>query len=166
VRNAKLDGQTTVGDSGTELGRNVFSNYVNVLAGRSRRFAADLHGNVELAKGGWYELHLLRQPYLWPDDVTAAVTVPSGWRIAEVEGLNRDGARRATRHLELNTPTTLRIRIVPDVHAMNLWERLNAGHRSGLSWGWLGLAASCGVVVLVVSSRRRREALARSSSIA
>jgi hypothetical protein len=86
-----------------------------------------VEGEVALERGGWYEVSLPRQPQLNPDDVNVRIEVPRGWRIAEVDGLRRRGARSAARHLELTTPTSLRVRLVPDDDGRNLWERLNAG---------------------------------------
>jgi hypothetical protein len=127
VNGVTLDGGTVGVESGTELGRHVFSAEVSVLPQSARVLSADVQGEVTLERGGWYEVSLPRQPQLNPDDVNVSIEVPRGWRIAEVDGLRRRSARSAARHLELTTPTSLRVRLVPDDDGRNLWERLNAG---------------------------------------
>jgi hypothetical protein len=121
---ATLDGEPAGLEAATELGRNVFSSFVSVLAHDSRALAVDLRGTVELTADGWYRLDVVRQPGLHPDEVRVAIEVPRAWRIAEAEGLDVD-AGRATARMDLTKTTTLRIRV--ERAARPMWDRLVEG---------------------------------------
>jgi hypothetical protein len=123
---AKVEGQRVPASQGTELGTNVISTLVDVDAGRAKTLTVDLAGEVPMGDDGWYTLHLGHQPSLSPDRARVSVTVPEGWRIDKVSGgLVKVLNRRAARILQLDRPTTLRVRVVPD--ATSLWERLRTG---------------------------------------
>jgi hypothetical protein len=52
--------------------------------------------------------------------------VPAGWRIDRVSGgAAKSLDTQATRSLELDRPTRIRVHVVPD--RSNLWERLKRG---------------------------------------
>jgi UDP-N-acetylmuramyl pentapeptide phosphotransferase/UDP-N-acetylglucosamine-1-phosphate transferase len=110
---ASLDGAPTQLEAATELGRNVFSGYVGVPAGAARTLSVDMRGTVVLAPGGWYELDVVRQPTLWPDDVTVVVEVPDGWRITDAEGLELLSPRRAGAQVSLERTGRMRVRLEP-----------------------------------------------------
>ena len=54
-----------------------------------------MNGTVNLSADGWYRLDLHHQTSLAPDDVEVSITVPKGWRIAQVQGVQSDGSGRA-----------------------------------------------------------------------
>ena len=110
-RDPTLEGLPTALESGTELGRNVFSNFTSVPAGTSRALSMKLDGTIALAPGGWYTLDLPRQPTIRPDDVSVHVEVPPGWRIAAVEGLEITSPRRADAKIALDGTRQLRVKL-------------------------------------------------------
>lgn len=121
---ATVDGQPADFDAGVELGRNVYSRFVDVFAQRSTKVAMDVTGQVELSDGGWYELTLVRQPSVRLDRVTVKVQVPDGYQILDARGLSVvDGVAQAT--FDLDRTRTVRVRI--GVPAGNLWDRLTSG---------------------------------------
>jgi UDP-N-acetylmuramyl pentapeptide phosphotransferase/UDP-N-acetylglucosamine-1-phosphate transferase len=111
---ASLDGAPTPLEAATELGRNVFSGYVDVPAGESRTLSVDLRGTVALGPDGWYELDVVRQPTLWPDRARVVVEVPDGWRIEAVEGLELLSPRRAGADVSLERTGRMRVRLAPE----------------------------------------------------
>src|SRR4029077_2173191 len=57
-----LDGQAVPMSAGEELGVQVYSTIVRLLAGQARTLQMDLAGRMEMEQGGWYELALGSQP--------------------------------------------------------------------------------------------------------
>ncbi len=110
-RDPTFQGLPTTLESGTELERNVFSNFTSVPASTSRALEMQLEGTIALAPGGWYTLDLPRQPTIRPDDVSVTVEVPSGWRIATAEGLEIMSPRRAEGKIALDDTRTVRVKI-------------------------------------------------------
>jgi hypothetical protein len=110
-RDPTIEGLPTVFESGTELGRNVFSSSTTVPAGTSRTLAMQLDGTLPLAPGGWYTLDLPRQPTLRPDDVSVRVQVPRGWRIAGAQGLEITGPRQAEARIGLDDTRQVRVKL-------------------------------------------------------
>ena len=112
LRGATLEGRTTGLESARELGRNVFSNFVSIPADEQRTLVVELAGRVPL-DNGWYELDLVRQPAVEPDQVEVTIGVAEGWTVRDVEGLS--GARwddRAVRgSLPLERSTTIRMQV-------------------------------------------------------
>lgn len=111
---ASLDGLPTALETATELGRNVFSRFVRIPAGEARTLSLDLAGGVSLTPDGWYEIDVVRQPVLWPDQVSIEVEVPDGWRITATEGLELLGPRRAGFDGPLERTDRLALRVAPD----------------------------------------------------
>jgi hypothetical protein len=109
-----------------ELGRNVFSTFVDVFARSSTSFALGLDGQVGLSADRWYTLELVRQPFLAPDTVLLDIAVAPGWRIAETAGVRTDGEGNASGVVELSETTTIGIRLEP-TGGRNLWDRLHHG---------------------------------------
>jgi len=109
--NADLDGAPTKLDSATELGRNVYSSFVSIPSHSTRKIGLDIDGTVGLLPGGWYDIHLFKQPLLFPDDVSVEIDVPSGFRIVETKGLDRVDPSRAKGNFELPTARTVSVRL-------------------------------------------------------
>jgi hypothetical protein len=112
-QDATIDGQRAVLESGEELGRSVYATFLTVPAQSTRTLAMDLAGEVRLTDDGWYELDLGRQPLLHPDEVTVTLRAPRGYRIDDVDGLERQG-RTATGEVVVRQNEVVRARIVPD----------------------------------------------------
>jgi len=96
-----------------ELDRYVVSGYLNMLSGSETTMAMRVSGRVAALPGGWYELHLVRQPTLAPDEVTISVRTPAGWEIVEVTGLDHAGRRQATGSFSLEEDRVVRVRVQP-----------------------------------------------------
>ena len=123
---ATVGGQATSATQSEELGNHVISTLVDVDAQSGKTLTLKLQGRVPVDKGRWYELDLGHQPSLQPDRARVTLEVPDGWRIDQVSGgVARPDPDRATRSLELDRPTTLRVHVVPD--GSNLWQRLKTG---------------------------------------
>jgi len=122
---AQANGQPANVESAKELGRNVFSSYVDAFSQAGTNLALDVAGKVGLRKDGWYDLTLIHQPTLHPDRVTVRVAVPAGYQVLEARGLDVvDGV--ATGTIDLDRTRTVRVRIAEAAGA-NLWNRLRQG---------------------------------------
>lgn len=108
---ATLDGEPLPMEAEDELGRRVYSEFIDLPARSRRTVTLDLQGEAPLAPGGWYELDLLHQPLLVPEEMSLTVQVPSGWRIAEAEGASVSGTGSATADLVLDRDASVRVRI-------------------------------------------------------
>jgi hypothetical protein len=96
-----------------ELGRRSYSLEVDVPAGGEQTVVLQLTGSVKQKPGGWYEIHLARQPLLLPDRVDVSLEVAHGYRFAEANGLKvKLGGTRATASVQLNQDLVLRARVV------------------------------------------------------
>lgn len=120
-----------VGDQGidfdiaSELGRSVMSAFVDVFAQQSQSLTVDLAGRVDLARNGWYELELIRQPALRADTVHVAIGVPDGYRIVATRGLEVvDGVAKGT--ISLDETRTVAVKIAPSA-GLGVWDRLRSG---------------------------------------
>lgn len=123
---AQVDGVATGLESAMELDRWVYSKFVSVQAGDVGALELELSGIVRLGPGGWYALDLDHQATVIPDEVTARILVPSGWRIAETRGLRRDGDGRASTRMTMEGDATLWVR-VERTGVPGLWDRLRGG---------------------------------------
>jgi UDP-N-acetylmuramyl pentapeptide phosphotransferase/UDP-N-acetylglucosamine-1-phosphate transferase len=108
-----------------ELGRNVYSSYVDVFSQGTSTTAIDLSGNVRLRDGGWYDLTIMHQPTVRQDEVTVHVAAPAGFEIVDAVGLKVDGGV-AEGTVPLDRTRTVRVRLAHSGSA-NLWERLRDG---------------------------------------
>jgi hypothetical protein len=120
---AAVDGRAVELDSRSDLGRTARSTTMSVPAQASSTLTLDVEGRVALSEGGWYRLDLLHQTSLAPDEVEVAVSVPKGWRIVDVRGLDRRDARRAEARLELERSHTILLQLERTGWA-GVWERL------------------------------------------
>lgn len=121
---ARLDDEPTELETGTELGRNVYSGFLDVFSGGRASVALDVDGVVRLRDGGWYELTLGHQPTLRADRVTVRIAAPPGYEVRDARGLEVvDGVAQGT--LELAETRTVRVRLAPV--GANPWDRLRAG---------------------------------------
>ena len=111
---ATLDGQPTQLETGRELDRNVFSQFVSVFSRSSATLELQLEGTVPLDPGGWYTLDLVHQPTLLPDLVNLRIEVPLGWRVRAAEGIEVLGPRRAGGQVALRETNRVRVRVAPD----------------------------------------------------
>jgi UDP-GlcNAc:undecaprenyl-phosphate GlcNAc-1-phosphate transferase len=73
-------------EAASELGRQAYSATLTVPAGQSRSLTVEVAGRLELQTGNWYRLDLPHQASLSADQTEVSVSVPAGWRIAEVRG--------------------------------------------------------------------------------
>lgn len=119
------DGAPIEVEEATELGQNVFSTWVSVRALSATTLTFDVEGFVPLERGGWYDLQLVRQPFLTADDVSIDLAVPHGWRIGRTEHVRATGERTAAGQVLLAENTPVRVRIEPA--GLSLWDRLRHG---------------------------------------
>ena len=120
----RVDGQPAESESAVELGRNVYSGFLDVFAQRGTNLSLDVAGTVKL-RDGWYELTLIRQPTLYPDQVTVRIAAPEGYEVLEARGLEVvDGA--ATGVVNLDRTRGVRVRIAPKGGG-SLLDRLESG---------------------------------------
>jgi hypothetical protein len=85
----------------------------------------EVEGDVPL-RNGWYDLDLLRQPFLSADQVTLDLSVPEGWEIAATDGLVHTDERRAEGQIQLVETTPVRVRVAPSA-GLGIWDRLRHG---------------------------------------
>ncbi len=81
VTSSALDGMPLALESGAELGQHVYSAFVDIPAGGTQTITLSVVGLIHLEAGGWYTVDIPRQPALGADQVTIALTVPSGWEV-------------------------------------------------------------------------------------
>jgi hypothetical protein len=112
-------------EAGQELGRNVYSSFVDVFAQQSTEVGIDLAGEVRL-RDGWYDLTLIHQPMLRPTPVTVSVAVPPGFAIVDARGGLAVVDGGATGTVVLDRDRTVRVKIASATGA-NVWERLRRG---------------------------------------
>jgi hypothetical protein len=120
---AQVDGNKVDAASYVDLGRISRSTVLSLDAGDVQTVTFGIDGKAELGKQGWYRLDLLRQPTLNPDNVDVALTVPNGWRIAEVRGAALKGRQGAEAHIALDQARTIWVR-VDATGIRRFWERL------------------------------------------
>jgi hypothetical protein len=112
-RSATLGGAPTSLSSGTELGRNVYSTFVDIPSGQTATLAVSLGGRISLLPGGWYELDLPHQPVVNPDQVTVDVNVAAGWRITGVRGGSQLGPDTVRASFAQSADRSLWVRVSP-----------------------------------------------------
>ncbi|MEA2900143.1 MAG: hypothetical protein QOH36_30 [Actinomycetota bacterium] len=120
---ATVDGQPVTLENQPDLGRIAQSTTVSIPATSSTTLALDVNGTVNLSADGWFRLDLNHQTSLKPDDVEVSITVPKGWRIAQMQGVRSDGAGRAYTRLDLEEPVTILVRLERTGWS-GIWERL------------------------------------------
>jgi hypothetical protein len=108
-----------------ELGRHVYSTTIDLLPGQANTLEVDVLGTVALDRGGWYELTLIRQPTLRPDQVTIHLTAPDGFEIVAAKGLEVVNGE-AVGTVELNETHAVRVRLGRSSDR-SLWDRLKDG---------------------------------------
>ncbi len=122
---ARLGDAVTGIGADLELGRNVYSATMDLLAGQANTLEVDVSGTVALDRGGWYELTLIRQPTLYPDQVQVRLSAPDGFEIVAAKGLEVvDGEARGI--VELSETTVVRVRLGRS-DDRSLWDRLQDG---------------------------------------
>ena len=92
---ARLDGKPLSLQSQRELGRRVYSTYITLPPGGSSTVELELTGRLA---GEDYRLDLHRQPFLAPDEVSASLEVPAGWKVGR-----SSGARKASNAYQLTS---------------------------------------------------------------
>jgi UDP-GlcNAc:undecaprenyl-phosphate GlcNAc-1-phosphate transferase len=114
-----LEGRPTDMGADPELGRLAYSTIVSLPSHQSRTVGIGLRGRVPLGTDSWYQLDVLQQTSLAPQDTQIAVSVPKGWRIVEARGLRIDDDRHASIDLlaEVTTGVAVRLQRTP-------WARL------------------------------------------
>ncbi|MET0920047.1 MAG: DUF4012 domain-containing protein [Acidimicrobiia bacterium] len=121
-----LDDQHIATSPGTELGRNVITNVVDIPSETTKTIHTDLAGTVPL-HDGWYSLQVRHQPTVNEDHLRVSIAVPAGWHIDKAPGMEQPDARRATAKMTLTRDTTFRVHLVADPSTWDLWQRLRAG---------------------------------------
>ena len=108
-----------------ELGRNVYSTFLDVFAQQQTNFSVDVAGIVDL-RDGWYDLTLVHQPTLRPTPATVRVSVPEGFEIVDARGGLEvvDGVAQGT--VMLDQTRTVRVKIA-SAPGSNVWDRLRRG---------------------------------------
>ncbi len=108
---ASTDGRGDV-DADRHLERVRASMMVRFPPKQSSSVRMDVRGQMQLGSGGWYRLNVQRQPAWVPDAVDVTVSVPPGWRIADVRGgMRSNGSRRVTATLGEDNQLTLEARV-------------------------------------------------------
>ncbi len=117
---ATFGGEPVVLGGDDELGHRVYRAFLRVPAASSRTLHMELHGTVALEPGGWYRLDLQRQPMLYPDAMKISISLPDGWKVAEVERLSGRagehnnppaGGRRVVEEFDLDGDQVVRVRL-------------------------------------------------------
>lgn len=98
---ATVAGQPVRLESGTELGRKVYSTTIDIRAQSSATVEVRLTGTMP-TDTHTYRLDLHRQPTVVPDDVRTTLSVPSGWRIG-------DGGRHWGKREPLDSDHTIKL---------------------------------------------------------
>jgi len=122
---ARLNAQPVGLEASRELGRNVYSSYLDVFSGGTADLAVDLAGNVELGEGGWYDLTIMRQPTVQADSVTVRVAAPAGFEVVDAVGLKVEGGV-AEGTVPLDRTRRVRVKLAHSGSG-NLWDRLRDG---------------------------------------
>jgi hypothetical protein len=112
-RSATLNGAGTSLSSGSELGRNVYSTFVDVDSGKTATLGVSLAGRIPLLPGGWYELDLPHQPSVNPDQVAVVVSIADGWRVTGVRGGTQSGPDTVQAMFTQSADRSLWVRVAP-----------------------------------------------------
>jgi hypothetical protein len=126
VTAARLDGKPVNVEAAHELDQQVISAWVSLPAGSTATLELDVDGYVDLNSGGWYELQLVRQPFLAADNVSVELAVAPGWRITQTDHARTTGQRTAAAELDLVETTPIGARIEPG-STLDIWDRLRRG---------------------------------------
>jgi UDP-N-acetylmuramyl pentapeptide phosphotransferase/UDP-N-acetylglucosamine-1-phosphate transferase len=132
LRSAAINGSAAAMESGRELGRWVFSNFLTLPAGAQRTTTLAVRGTEKLAPGGSYQLTIPHEAGLQPTPTNVNVHLPDGWRFIDAKGLriSADG-HDATFSGSVNRDLVLRAKVVRD-YGSGLWGLLEAGaNRAG-----------------------------------
>jgi hypothetical protein len=98
---AKVDGTPVALEEATELGRQVYSTAVVIPPKSTATVELTLAGRLPDADD--YHLDVYRQPVVAPDEVSATLVVPSGWRTA-AGGTEQTESRRIESDTTLDVP--------------------------------------------------------------
>jgi hypothetical protein len=120
---ATLDGHQVDLDNQPDLGRVAQSTILSIPAKSTSTLTLDVSGRVSLSDDGWYRLDVYHQTTLVPDELEISIAVPDGWRIAQTEGVEPEGPRRAVTRMALDSPVTILVRIERTGWS-GVWERL------------------------------------------
>jgi hypothetical protein len=88
IEGATLDGQPVQMETGQELGRYVYSAFVDIPPGGDRTVHLDLVGNIA---GPNYRLDIDRQPLVTADQVGVSVALTGPYRLHPSEGMTLTG---------------------------------------------------------------------------
>lgn len=111
LRSAQLGDQQTALEYQRELGRAVYSTYLEIPPGESRTLRLELFGQLDL--GDEYRLDIGSQPLVNTDEVRVRLRVEGGWEIARSTSLRPDESGVAASTLvDLAFATTLRAQLV------------------------------------------------------
>jgi UDP-N-acetylmuramyl pentapeptide phosphotransferase/UDP-N-acetylglucosamine-1-phosphate transferase len=126
VTGVRLNGQPMQAEAARELDRQVVSVWLDIRASTTSELVIDVDGEVTLGDDGLYQLDVMRQAFLAPDDVSLRLAVPPGWKITGADHASVTGPRTAEAQLGLVETTPVRVRIVPG-STPNLWDKLRRG---------------------------------------
>jgi hypothetical protein len=101
---ASVDGVAVGLEQASELGRRVYSTAVIIPPKSTATVEITLAGRRPEGRDRDYRLDIYRQPVVAPDDVTATVVVPGGWRTG-------DGGTKQTVTSQLQSDATVEIPI-------------------------------------------------------
>lgn len=115
LRNATLDGRAFSLLAERELGRNVYSGFVEIPPGGTRTLSVSLGGTVDLSRGG-YQFDYLAEPLPNPDTVNFAIRTPDASVSAGVASgaapiAVNVAAHSATAHVPLRGPWSVGVRL-------------------------------------------------------
>jgi hypothetical protein len=95
LQKATVDGQPAAFDTGTELGRNVISTFVDIDSGGTATIRLELAGPVKLPQvgaGSRYRLTVWHQPTIEPDQLAVRVSGAAGAGLQDAQGLGEQGS--------------------------------------------------------------------------
>jgi hypothetical protein len=112
-QSAELNGSPVSMSSARELGRDVYSDFIDISSGKRATLTMSLTGRVALLPGGWYRLDIPHQPVVNPDHVTVDIEVAPGWHITGVRGATETGSNHAVAQLAQTAERSVWVRVAP-----------------------------------------------------
>jgi hypothetical protein len=110
---ARLNGSAAAMSSARELGRNVYSDFIDISSGQRSTLEMSLTGPVSLLPGGWLVLDIPHQPVVNPDRVAVEIDVPNRWQITGVRGASRTGPQQVVAHFVQTADDSVWVRVAP-----------------------------------------------------
>jgi hypothetical protein len=95
LQRATVDGQPVTPTTETELGRNVFTKFVDIDSGGTATLRFELAGPVTMPRtdgGRRYRLTVWHQPTIEPDALSVKVSGANGADLSDPRGVDGDGS--------------------------------------------------------------------------